>query len=283
MSSEIEALHASHLYASLLGDALKEKEQQVSTCSHFKENFSQLRLEVIQQGERFEVELEGLWIEVQRLTYKLYVQKWDQAAAKSQLQESSSFFSTKAMEADELRRQVANLESELAAKAKTITGLEDQIQYQMKAVQDLVKAIEPPPPVGATFSMFPTCVQTSTSVFKDALVRADHAEKRVVELEGQCKGYQLRLSGVEKDLQASQFQVNEYILHAKKLELDGAREELAAVRYALELVLKNRKEQIAKVASFYQRDVAVKARVMMLNACFIQYPDFDWSAVRRHL
>ena len=65
--------------------------------------------------------------------------------------------------------------------------------------------------------------------------------------------------------------MNKYILRAKslQLELDGAREELAAARSALELTHKNHKEQIAKVASFYQKDAVVKARVMMLNACFI--------------
>ena len=141
-----------------------------------------------------------------------------------------------------------------------------------------MKAIGPPPPhVGGPFSSFPACVRASTLVFKDALARADHAEKRVSELEEQCKGYQLRLSEVEKDLQVSKLQVNAYILRAKslQLELDGAREELAAARSALELAHKNHKEQIAKVASVYQRDAAAKARVMMLNASFIRYPDFD--------
>lgn len=42
-------------------------------------------------------------------------------------------------------------------------------------------------------------------------------------------------------------------------------------------------DQIAKVASFYQRDAAAKARVFMLNACYLQYPDFDWEVVKRHL
>ena len=69
---------------------------------------------------------------------------------------------------------------------------------------------------------------------------------RVAELQEQCKGYQLRLSG-----------------------MDGAREELSTARSALELAHKNHKEQIAKVASYYQKDVVVKARVMMLTAYFI--------------
>ena len=77
---------------------------------------------------------------------------------------------------------MVDLESELAVKAKAIAGLEDLLQYQLKAMQDLVKAIGPLPPVGGTFSTFPTCVRASTSVFKDDLARAGHAEKRVVEL-----------------------------------------------------------------------------------------------------
>ena len=90
---------------------------------------------------------------------------------------------------------------------------------------------------------------------------------------------------MEKDLKVSQLQVNEFILCVKslQLELDGAREELAADRSALDLAHKNHKEQIAKVGSFYQKDAAVKARVMMLNSCFIRYSDFDWSSVGRHL
>ena len=49
LSSEMEALHAAHLRdVSLLKDALKEKEQQVSRCDHFEEVCSQLRLEVSQ-------------------------------------------------------------------------------------------------------------------------------------------------------------------------------------------------------------------------------------------
>lgn len=53
LSSEMEALHVAHLKdASLLEEALKEREQQVRRCSHFEEVFSQLRLEVSQQGER---------------------------------------------------------------------------------------------------------------------------------------------------------------------------------------------------------------------------------------
>lgn len=82
---------------------------------------------------------------------------------------------------------------------------------------------------------------------------------------------------MEKDLQVSKLQVSEQALRAKslQLELEGAREELAATRFALELAKKNHKEQIAKVASFYQRDTTTKARVIMLNACFLQYQDFD--------
>lgn len=49
--------------------------------------------------------------------------------------------SGKAKEVDELKRQIARLESQLEMKAKTIVGLEDQLAYQLKAVQDLVKAI----------------------------------------------------------------------------------------------------------------------------------------------
>ena len=87
---------------------------------------------------------------------------------------------------------------------------------------------------------------------------------------------------MEKHLQVSELQVNEYILRTKSLQLDleSTREELATARSALELDHKNHKEQIVKVSSYYQKDATVKARVMMLNACFIQYPDFDWSAVR---
>ena len=69
-----------------------------------------------------------------------------------------------------------------------------------------------------------------------------------------------------------QLQVNEFILRSKslELELDSAREELAATRTALDLAHKNHNEQVAKVASFYQKDVVAKARIMMLNACFIR-------------
>ena len=70
---------------------------------------------------------------------------------------------------------MADLESELAAKAKTISRLEDQLQYQLKAVQDLVKSIGSLP-MGGTFSSVPACIRASSSIFKDALARADHAE-----------------------------------------------------------------------------------------------------------
>ena len=92
-----------------------------------------------------------------------------------------------------------------------------------------MKTIGPPPPVGGTFLTFLSCVRASTSLFKYALVRADTAEKRVADLEEQCRGYQSRLSEVKKVLQVSKLQVNKYILRAKSLQLDleGAREELA--------------------------------------------------------
>ena len=152
-----------------------------------------------------------------------------------------------------MRHQVADLESELVEKAKTITRLEDQPQYQLKAVQDLVKSLGPPLPVSGIFSSIPSCVRASHSIFKEALARADQAEKRVSQLEEQCKGYQLRLSGMEKDFQVSQNQVNEFILRSKslELELDGSREELAAARTALERAHKDHKEQVLTVASFY--------------------------------
>lgn len=98
--------------------------------------------------------------------------------------------------------------------------------------------------MGGTFSSFLACVRAATLIFKDALARADHAEKRASKLEEQCKGYRRRLSWVEKDLQVSQLQVNKYILHAKslQLELDGAKKELASARSDLELAHKNHKE-----------------------------------------
>ena len=188
-------------------------------------------------------------------------------------------------EVDELRSQIAGLESELDVKAKTISELEGQLAYQLKAVQDLVKTIGPPPLVGGTFSSFPWCVRASTDTFGDALIRADTVEKRVADLEEKNNELQLRLSEVERDLEVSTLQVSEHILRAKSLQLDleGAREELAAARSALKLAHKNHKEHIARVDSFYQKDAAAKARVIMLNACYLQYPDFDWSVVRRHL
>lgn len=101
-----------------------------------------------QQKKKYEAQVQGLRVEVQRLIDELSTQKWDQAAVESQLavlqkqlQESSSYLSGKAKEVDELKRQIARLESQLEMKAKTIVGLEDQLAYQLKAVQDLVKAI----------------------------------------------------------------------------------------------------------------------------------------------
>ena len=70
-------------------------------------------------------------------------------------------------------------------------------------MQDLVKTIGPPPHVGGTFSSFPWCVRASTYRFKDALIRADTAEKRVADLEEENNGLRLRLSEVERDLQVS--------------------------------------------------------------------------------
>ena len=68
-------------------------------------------------------------------------------------------------EADELRIQIAGLESELDVKAKTVSELEGQLAYQLKAVQDLVKTIGLPPPVGGTFSSFPWCDRASADRF----------------------------------------------------------------------------------------------------------------------
>ena len=106
----------------------------------------------------------------------------------------------RARKVDELRSQIAGLESELEVKAKTILKQEGQLAYQWKAVQDLVKAIGPPPPVGGTFSSFPWCVRASTDRFKDARIRADTAKKRVADLEEQNNGLRSRLSEVERDL-----------------------------------------------------------------------------------
>ena len=127
-----------------------------------------------------------------------------------------------------------------------------------------MKTIGPSPPhVGGTFPSFPWCIRASTDRFKDALIRADTAEKMVVDLEEKNNGLRLRLSEVERDPEVSTLQVNEHILRAKSLQLnlEGAREELAAARSALELAHKNHKEHIAKVASFYQKDVVAKARL----------------------
>lgn len=79
--------------------------------------------------------------------------------------------------------------------------------------------------------------------------------------------------------------MSEQLLRVKsvRLELEQAREDLAEARSTLEQAQQSHNEQIAKVASFYQRDAAAKARVLMLNACFLQYPNFDWEAVKRHL
>ena len=102
-----------------------------------------------------------------------------------------------------------------------------------------MKAIGPPT-MGGTFSTFPACVRALTSVFEDALVRADHAEKRVSELEERCKGYQLCLSRLEKDLQVSKLHVNKYILCSKslKLKLDGERRKLLQLDLLLNLRIK---------------------------------------------
>ena len=49
LSSEVEAFHTAHLRdASLLEEALKDKDQQVSRCKQFEEVCSQLRLEASQ-------------------------------------------------------------------------------------------------------------------------------------------------------------------------------------------------------------------------------------------
>ena len=143
--------------------------------------------------------------------------------------------SARVKEVDELRSQIAGLESELEVKAKTILDPEGQLAYQLKAVQDLVKTIGPPPSMGGTFSSFPWCVRASTDRFKDALIRADTAEKRVADLEEQNNGLQSRPSEVERDLYISTLQVSEHVLCAKSLQLDleGAREELAAAPSAL--------------------------------------------------
>ena len=86
LSAELEAVHVAHLKdAALLEEALKEREQQVSRFGHFEETCSQLRLEVSQQKENYEVELEGLRAEVQRLTEEMSTCKWEQAAVESQL------------------------------------------------------------------------------------------------------------------------------------------------------------------------------------------------------
>ena len=55
--------------------------------------------------------------------------------------------------------------SQLVVKAKTIIELKDQLQYQLKVVQGLVKTIGSPP-AGGSFSSIPACIRTSSSIFQ---------------------------------------------------------------------------------------------------------------------
>ena len=114
---------------------------------------------------------------MQRLTDKL--SEWSQAGSESQLAalprqlvESYSFLSSKAKKASELRCQVADLESKIEVKTKTIVGLADQLQYKLKVMQNLVKTIRSPL-VGGSFSFVPACIWASSSIFKDVLSRLD--------------------------------------------------------------------------------------------------------------
>ena len=74
LNAELEAVHASHLRdAAILEETQKEKEQQVSRCNHFEETCSQLQLEMSRQKEKHETELEGLRVEIKRLTNELSI------------------------------------------------------------------------------------------------------------------------------------------------------------------------------------------------------------------